>query len=408
MKSVARRFRIVALCTLAVSLCGASYGAVSDHLYRGQMTQIQIYDDPNIAGPFYVFLLELETDASVDAIEFITPADYVDAIPADESTAIGDVETYHWVYDSTDVWQYWGFFADAETLDFYGDGLYTIVLHYADGSAEETTVWYGIPGTSLAIPTPVQRPNLLWPPYDGAAASPVSFMWEPITDPNVAEVYLGVLDAADEYAIADVYDIDGTTSKPYALKEGLYEIEFMLENFYPVTNPDGVPFDLLKSSTLLQPFEVLCSTVYRFWSPATGRHFYTASEPEKDKLINEYSGRWTFEGEAFHAWATPYWADLSPVYRFWSSQSSSHFYTISEGEKNKLIDNHSDTWTYEGVVFYAFAEGSQPEGARPVYRFWKPSDGTHFYTMSDLEVDKILRDYSHVFVFENVAYYAYE
>ena len=45
--------------------------------------------------------------------------------------------------------------------------------------------------------------------------------------------------------------------------------------------------------------------VYRFWSPVTGAHFYTISEREKDKLIEKYADVWTFEGPAFYAWPAP-------------------------------------------------------------------------------------------------------
>ena len=42
------------------------------------------------------------------------------------------------------------------------------------------------------------------------------------------------------------------------------------------------------------------------------------------------------------------------VYRFWSAALSSHFYTVSDDEKNALIAQYPDVWTYEGVAYHAF------------------------------------------------------
>ncbi|OHB65088.1 MAG: hypothetical protein A2Y77_02610 [Planctomycetes bacterium RBG_13_62_9] len=393
---------------LILGLSRTGGAAVSDHLFWGQIAQARIYDDPDVAAPLYLFLLQVETDASVAYLEFVTPGGFVDVISSDEYTASGDIETYHWTYDSTHVWEYWGYFDDPGSLDFYNNGLYVIILHYLNGFTQQTAVVYGIPGTISPIPTPTQRPVLLWPRYDGAVASPVSFEWEPVADPSVADVYLNVVDADATYVIADVYDPRTTDSDFYGLTEGTYDIELMFENFYAITNADGIPFDLLKTSTLLQPFEVVASSVYRFWSPVTGRHFYTLDENEKDKLINNYSRFWTFEGPVFYAWSTEYSADLAPVYRFWSNTSGSHFYTISESEKNKLLNNYSYAWTYEGVAFYAYPPGAQPSDASPVYRFWNASDNSHFYTMDAGEVNKLITQFSHIYRFEGLAYYAYE
>lgn len=100
--------------------------------------------------------------------------------------------------------------------------------------------------------------------------------------------------------------------------------------------------------------------------------------------------------------------DLAPVYRFWSNESNSHFYTISESEKNKLVDNYSKTWAYEGIAFYAYPPESQPLGAKPVYRFWSSVTGHHLYSISESEKDKLEREYADVWVLEGVAWYAFE
>jgi len=148
--------------------------------------------------------------------------------------------------------------------------------------------------------------------------------------------------------------------------------------------------------------------VYRFWSTRTGKHFYTLDETEKTKLLTEYAYVWSFEGIAYYAYARASEPNLMPVYRFWSGTLGSHFYTIDSAEKDKLIGQFADVWTFEGPVFYAWPEGRQPAGTQAVYRFWSDQLGGHFYTMNEAERDKLIREYSRVWTFEGVAWYAYE
>jgi hypothetical protein len=150
------------------------------------------------------------------------------------------------------------------------------------------------------------------------------------------------------------------------------------------------------------------SPLYRFWKPSDNTHFYTIKESEKDKLINNYSDVYTYEGVAYYAYVKdqpP--AGTLPVYRFWKPSDNTHFYTIKESEKQKLIDNYSHVYTYEGPAFYAYGTGQHPIDTLPVYRFWKPLGNTHFFTIKENEKDKLILLYSDVFTFEGVAWYAY-
>ncbi len=132
--------------------------------------------------------------------------------------------------------------------------------------------------------------------------------------------------------------------------------------------------------------------VYRFWAPVLERHFYTLSTAERDKLINNYSDVWTYEQVAYYAFAADTEPGTAPVYRFWSGTLNTHFYTVSQAERDKLIDNYSQTWAYEGIAFYAYVGslGSALSiGIDPVYRFWSASLGTHFFTTSQTEMNKL-------------------
>ncbi|MBN1507795.1 MAG: hypothetical protein JW955_13175 [Sedimentisphaerales bacterium] len=147
--------------------------------------------------------------------------------------------------------------------------------------------------------------------------------------------------------------------------------------------------------------------VYRFWSPILDEHFYTISEKEKDALILNYPDVWTFEGPVFKAAGTALATGLAPVYRFWSDKYSTHFYTISETEKDEFLTELADVWTFEGVAFFAYPEGLQPTDAKPVYRFWRQADNAHFYTISEAEKDMVLKKYRDIYIFEGVVFYVY-
>lgn len=147
--------------------------------------------------------------------------------------------------------------------------------------------------------------------------------------------------------------------------------------------------------------------VYRFWSPTKNKHFYTINAGERDKLINRYANVWQYEGVAYHAFYQPVEENLLPVYRFWSAKLEAHFWTISEEERANLVKNYPGVWTPEGVAFYAYPPGRQPLGTLPVHRLWSNRLGYHFYTISEGEKNKLTKNYPQIWQYEGVAWYAY-
>jgi len=147
--------------------------------------------------------------------------------------------------------------------------------------------------------------------------------------------------------------------------------------------------------------------IYRFWSEKAGKHFYAVGDLGRDQFISRNGGLWTLEGAVFYAYTRPSEPNLLPVYRFSSDQFGS-FYTIKETEKDKLIKQYAKVWTFEGAAFYAYPEGRQPAGTKAVYRFWSGTLNSHFYTLKESEKDKLIKNYPDVWAFEGVAWYAYE
>jgi hypothetical protein len=160
---------------------------------------------------------------------------------------------------------------------------------------------------------------------------------------------------------------------------------------------------LIENGDLL---EASLRDVYRFWSPKTGKHFFTIDSNEKERLLIEYSLVWTYEGVAFAAFCDDSDPLTRPVYRFWSDKLSSHFYTMDEQERDKLIKEQAKTWVFEGVAFYVYPSGLQPAMTYPVYRFWSPVRGGHFYTADESEKENLIAKYSRVWTYEGIAWYA--
>ncbi|MCL5280190.1 MAG: LEPR-XLL domain-containing protein [Planctomycetes bacterium] len=183
--------------------------------------------------------------------------------------------------------------------------------------------------------------------------------------------------------------------------DGLYRISVEVSDAARNTGRSNTGYFRVDQASGLTP-------VYRFWSSPLSRHFYTIREAEWDKLINNYASVWAFEGIAYYVFADDAQPGVVPVYRFWSATAGAHFYTSGEAEKTKLIDLYSTTWTFEEVAFYAYPGGSEPAGTSAVFRFWSDTLAGHFFTISQPERDKLIRFYSLIWTYELAAWYAYE
>jgi pimeloyl-ACP methyl ester carboxylesterase len=95
--------------------------------------------------------------------------------------------------------------------------------------------------------------------------------------------------------------------------------------------------------------------VYRFYNTSTGAHFYTASELERT-IVDDALPSFTFEGVAFYAYADDGGGAHAPVHRFYNTATGTHFYTASETERQVIADTFA-SFLYEGVAYYV----DQPE-----------------------------------------------
>jgi hypothetical protein len=152
--------------------------------------------------------------------------------------------------------------------------------------------------------------------------------------------------------------------------------------------------------------------VFNIWSEQYQSYFSTIDSDELKYITSNYPKHvWNYDDIAWFTYseenAPP---KASPVYRFWSDILMTHFYTISDSEKDFIIEAYSeDEWRFEGVAYYAYVEGDEPADAKPVYRFWSPERESHFFTIREADKDYIIENYSEdEWRFEGVAWYAYD
>jgi len=188
-----------------------------------------------------------------------------------------------------------------------------------------------------------------------------------------------------------------------------YEIADVLVDGVSVGPVKYYTFNNLTANHSIQAnFQVANTTsqrIYRFWSNRGQHHFYTANDDELSSVVNNYSTDvWHYEGVGYRAF-TSNQSGTVPLYRFWSDQNQGHFYTASEEEKNYVINNYpTNIWRYEGIAFYVYP-ADYNGASTTIYRFWSDQKQGHFYTASEDEKNYIIDNYSeYIWKYEGGSY----
>ena len=161
------------------------------------------------------------------------------------------------------------------------------------------------------------------------------------------------------------------------------------------------------SAYIYDGLSIQIAPIYRFWSPIFNNHFYTISQAERNHILETWPLIWGYEEISYYAYPCDSAEGLIPIYRFWSGQLASHFYTADPQERDSVQAHYPDTWTYEGIVFYAFALDDHPVGTVPVYRFWSEALAAHFYTARESEKNDLINRPEWGWEYEGIAWYAY-
>jgi len=122
--------------------------------------------------------------------------------------------------------------------------------------------------------------------------------------------------------------------------------------------------------------------VYRYYSSRTSDHFYTTKAAEIGTTQNGVTGNHGYISEGVGFYLAESQADgYTPVYRFWNDRNNDHFYTANQSESDGV---HVHGYKAEGVVGYIAT--SQIEGTIPVHRYWNSGAKDHFYTTNGNEI----------------------
>lgn len=136
---------------------------------------------------------------------------------------------------------------------------------------------------------------------------------------------------------------------------------------------------------LIMEMDLPPAYMYRFFNTVRGGHLYTISEIERDYIL-EHLPEWSYEGPKFMVYSALK-AGSTPTYRFFNTITGIHLYTISEYERDTVMQ--LPEWNYEGIKYYVNADFAA--GTIPVYRFFNHVHGGHLYTISEIERDAVMQ-----------------
>ena len=140
--------------------------------------------------------------------------------------------------------------------------------------------------------------------------------------------------------------------------------------------------------------------VWRFYNKQNGSHFYTASMAEKNTVINTLGAIYALDGVAYTV-NTDNPANGSPLYRFYNKKNGSHFYTASLTEKNRVQATLAAVYSYDGVAYKVCLTPS----ATTVWRFYNKKNGSHFYTASLVEKNNVINNLGATYALDGPAFY---
>lgn len=139
-------------------------------------------------------------------------------------------------------------------------------------------------------------------------------------------------------------------------------------------------------------------TMYRFFRPDTGTHFYTTTAAERNSVAKNPGYR--YEGQvAYVLQPSSTTTGTTALNRFYTPPTGTHFYTASQTEYARVLTYPQ--YTLDGVAAKVYA--NQATGTVPMYRFFRPDTGTHFYSASTAEVAAVKQMPG--YRYEGVAYF---
>ena len=102
---------------------------------------------------------------------------------------------------------------------------------------------------------------------------------------------------------------------------------------------------------------------------------------------------------------TPNTSEGDPVYRFFIPDTGVHFYTADEAERDQIVETQPD-YVLEGTPYNSAPADDSLTGVAPIYRFLNTDTGVRIYTISEVERESIETNLPN-YESEGIAYYGY-
>jgi len=200
---------------------------------------------------------------------------------------------------------------------------------------------------------------------------------EPIIDAPGGDVYVvnqgsnnvTVINAATETVVGTF----GVGGAPWRMIDGLGHL-FIL-------NTNGNSVDTLTIATENNSI-VGTGIATEFYHQGFNHYFHSANDVEVRVIIDgAFHDDWHRTMQYFRVWTAP-GSGRFPVSRFFSTQwapKSSHFYTASQAERDKLVAGTIPGWQLEADAVYYIglpdAGGNCAAGTAPLYRLYNSGEG---------------------------------
>lgn len=242
---------------------GVRYTApITNHVFYIEIEQGWDYDEPSDDNDLaYEFEIIIETDDTVELVEFFTPAGNTFEIPnlPDQWDDVNRVWTTYG-YDPCENVYYWKYIKNADTpdeLDSYGDGWYSINVFYQGGGQNQTDVWFGVPYTSEYISQPTHKPTITNHTNRQRLYNPVTFEWQPCTDPNADSISLGAKKMLSGEELEIMLPVTYTSYGPSDFNDGYWQVFLSFDHWFEIGhNADGICYEVSKSSTSCYMFGI--------------------------------------------------------------------------------------------------------------------------------------------------------
>lgn len=89
-----------------------------------------------------------------------------------------------------------------------------------------------------------------------------------------------------------------------------------------------------------------------------------------------------------------------PVYRFYNPRAGTHFYTDNQAERDYVAQNLSRYYTWEGTVY----QTNPGNNTHSLYRFYNVRNGSHFYTADVAEKDNVIAKLGAIYQYDGPTY----